>query len=75
MYSFLCKGKNGYWIYEDIEYLVDGKKNFTELTDEQRDYLAIAIVPSGGTARLIINALNTYFQYHRIDAENTKMNG
>ena len=61
-YSFLCKGKNyGYWIFEKTKYLVGGKKkNFVQLTDEQKDYLSICSVSNDMNLTLIVNALNAY---------------
>lgn len=59
-YSFLCKGRDGYWIFEDIKYQVGKEKRFSELTDEQRNYLAIAHTDSGSSASLITAALNHY---------------
>jgi hypothetical protein len=60
-YNFLCQIPYGYWIFEDREYQVNGKKEkFKELSSEQKNNLAVAIVNNGHDATLIVNALNLY---------------
>jgi len=59
-YSFLCMGRDGYWIFENRVYLCDGKKLFGALSDGDKKANCIAITSSGDTASLVVKALNNY---------------
>lgn len=60
-YSFLSKGNNGYWVYIDRDYEIDGiSQNFPSLSEAEKDYLSIASTTSGAMASLIVKALNFY---------------
>ena len=60
-YSFLCKGRDGYYIFFDDYYQTGGKKAlFENLKDDIKECNYIAIVPIGHNASLIVKALNSY---------------